>query len=221
MKKIVAFNGSPRPAGNSGHMLSSFLNGAEAQGTEAVLYRSHELNIRGCTGCLRCNVLKRCSLTGDDWKVVSSQILEADILVIASPIYFHHLPASLKLILDRFRSFAEVQITESRLVHTPHQAWKKDFVLLLSQGSPDPVDARPVIELFEYICRIMGNENRLHVLTGTRLAMVNHVVKDEEGLRLLYRKLQLPEKLAGPDARSNRELLKRCGQLGKKLARSG
>ncbi len=219
MKRIIAFNGSPRPAGNTGHLLDAFIRGSEENNAATEVYHSHRLDVKDCTGCLRCNVLKRCSLSGDDWDMLQSKILESDVLVFASPIYFHHLPASLKRVLDRFRSFAHVQITQSGLVHTPYREWKKDFVLILTQGSPDPADSQPVTDLFKYICKIMGPNNRLHVITGTRLAMVNHVVKTEDELRGLYRKMELPEKLASEDFLKNSSLLDQCRQLGNSLAK--
>jgi putative NADPH-quinone reductase len=218
MRKILALNGSPRTSGNTTHLLEAFVSGAGEKGVSTRIYRAHELNMKPCTGCLRCNVLKRCSQSGDDWEELQGKILEADVLVFAAPVYFHHLPAPMKLILDRFRSFSHVRITENGLVHTPHTEWKRDFVLILSQGSPDPADSRPVIDLFDYICTIMGGRNRLHVVTATRLAMVNQVKKNEEELRLLYRKLGIPESLAEKDVLNNREHLERCRQLGISLS---
>jgi multimeric flavodoxin WrbA len=218
MKKILAFNGSPRPAGNTSHLLKAFLEGAGAAGADRTVVHSHGLDLKDCTGCLRCNILQRCSQSGDSWEGLRHRILEADVLVFATPIYFHHLPASLKRVLDRFRSFAHVRISETGLVHTPYREWKKDFVLILSQGSSDPADSQPLIDLFRYICSIMGSGNRLHVITGTRLAMVNQVIKSEEELGELYRKLGLPEQLSGEDSWKNRDLLERCYRLGEKLS---
>jgi multimeric flavodoxin WrbA len=221
MKKILAFNGSPRSAGNTTHLLREFIRGTEENSGVPEICHSYRLSLEDCTGCLRCNVLKRCAVAGDDWSRLHNRILESDVLVFATPIYFQHLPASLKRVLDRFRSFAHVQITETGLIHTPYQPWNKDFVLILTMGSPDASDAQPVIDLFRYVSDIMGPENRLHVITGTRLAMVNQVVKTEEELSDLYRKMELPEYLAGEDFRRNRKLLDRCRALGRKLSESG
>ncbi len=219
-RKIVALNGSPRAAGNTAHLLHAFVEGAGENSFVQQVYSSHTLNLKDCTGCLRCNVLKRCAISGDDWAGLSNRILESDVLVFASPIYFHHLPASLKRVLDRFRSFAHVQMTETGLVHTPHQEWSKEFVLILTMGSPGTSDAQPVIDLFHYICSIMGPKNRLHVITGTRLGTVNHVIKNEDELLELYRKLKLPEHLAGEDYIKNRELMEQCRRLGRTLSNS-
>jgi len=149
---------------------------------------------------------------------VSGKISEADVLVFASPVYFHHVSAPMKKLLDRFRSFVKVQITETGLLHTPHQVWNKDFVLILCMGSSDAIDGQPVIDLFNYMTEILGKGNRLHVITGTRLAMVHQVTKSAEELAALYTKLGLSENLAAGDAEKNRKILDDCCLLGVKLS---
>jgi len=216
--KILAFNGSQRPMGNTAHLLSAFMGGAQEAGAVPELVHPHKLELKECTGCLRCNVLKRCSLTGDDWEGLSSRILDSDVLVFGSPIYFHHLPSSMKKMLDRFRSLVHVKVTEKGLIHSPYHEWKKDFVLILSLGASQPDDAQPVIDLFKYLCSILGPENKLHVITGTRLAMVKQVSTTEEELVNLYRKMGLPEDLAAEDYIKNNELLAQCRELGRILS---
>lgn len=218
MKKVLAFNGSPRKTGNTSLLLQQFADGTEASGVDTEIIFPEALNLENCKGCLRCNILKRCSIRGDDWEDISQKILDADVLVFASPIYFHHVTAPLKKLIDRFRSFVHVQITETGINHTPHTEWNKDFVLILPMGSSDDVDAQPVVDLFKYMCEILGPKNRLHVLKGTRLAVVKHVEKTEEELEVLYPKLGLPVSLAKGDAIRNAELMGRCYEMGKKLA---
>lgn len=218
MKKLLAFSGSPRLNGNSVAMLDHFLAGARKEGSEGDVIRVQDLNLVYCSGCLRCNILKRCSMRNDDWESVSGRILESDVLVFASPVYFHHLTASLKKMLDRFRSFTHVQITESGLIHTPHHSWNKDFVLLLTMGSPDPAEAQPVIDLFRFMTEMLGDGNRLHVICGTRLAVSRQVMRSEQELVELYPKLGLPENLAGRDYRTNQSVLSECEALGERLA---
>ncbi len=219
MKKILAFNGSPRKTGNTSFLLQRFLEGAAEQNAATETLHPHELNVEYCHGCLRCNILKKCSLRDDDWDEVAEKIEQADVLVFAAPVYFHHLPGPMKIILDRFRSFVHVQMTETGLIHTPWKKWNKDFVLMLSLGSSDPSDAAPIIELFGYVKSILGSGNRLHVITATRLGVVKQVVKTEDELRELYPKLKLPASLAENDAARNLELLAECKALGKKLAK--
>lgn len=220
MKKILAFNGSPRVSGNTSHLLKAFLSGAEENGTVPELYYPHKLNLKECTGCLRCNVLKRCSLGDDDWEALSAKIVESDVLVFGSPIYFHHVPSSTKKLLDRFRSLVHVRITETGLLHTPYHQWNKDIVLILSLGASQIDDALPVIDLFKYISSIMGPNNKLHVITGNRLAMVKQVMLNEDELKVLYGKMGLAQSLASDDFKKNMKLLLQCFNLGTKLSKA-
>jgi putative NADPH-quinone reductase len=217
MKKILAFNGSPRNLGNTSFMLQYFLEGAGQNTNNLKEIRSHELNLHPCRGCLRCNVLKRCSISDDDWPELSTDILKSDILVFASPIYFHHLPSTLKKVIDRFRSFVHVQITETGLIHTPWEEWRKDIVLLLTMGSQDISDAKPVIELFEYIASILGDGNKLHVITAHRLALTRQIDQSREELENLYTKLKLPLNLVEKDHQANKQVREKCYRLGSEL----
>ncbi len=219
MKKILAFNGSARKMGNTWFLLQRFLEGAKKSGGVSEEITAHEINLEYCTGCLRCNLLKRCSIRGDDWNMLSEKILDSDVLVFATPIYFHHVSAQLKKIIDRFRSFVHVQITETGLKHTPHKEWNKDFVLLLTLGSSSDADAQPVIELFKYMVEILGHKNNLHVIVATRLGVVKQVIKSREELEELYPKLALPVELAEKDALRNRKILEDSFYLGQSLSK--
>jgi multimeric flavodoxin WrbA len=219
MKRVMALNGSIRKYGNTSILLQHFLDGAKNSTGIVDEIIAHDINLEYCRGCLRCNLLGRCSIRGDDWAEISNKILDANVIVFASPIYFHHITASLKKIIERFRSFVHIQMTETGLNHTPRQEWNKDIVLLLCMGSSDVSDARPVIELFEFIKSILGPKNRLHIITATRLAVIKQVIKTEAELRELYPKLGLPANLAKEDFNKNQKVLKQCFELGKKLAR--
>lgn len=219
MKKIVAFNGSPRSNGNSTHLLDHFFKGAEKNTTDYEQIDAHNLNIEFCRGCLRCNLIGRCSIQGDQWPEISQKISQADVLVFASPIYFHHVTAQLKKVLDRFRSFIRVELTEGGLNHIPTEDWNKDFVLLLSMGSSDDADAQPVIDLFNFLTQTLGTSNKLHTIKGIRLAVSNQIVKSAGELKKLYPKLNLPEHLAEEDNEKNAELLQQCRKLGEELTK--
>lgn len=220
MKKVLVLDGSTRKQGNTSILVEHFLKGAKINSEHIEHVLARDLKIEYCNGCLRCNLIKRCSISGDDWNELSQKIAEADVLVFASPIYFHYISAPLKKIIDRFRSLVHVQITEQAVKHTPWQKWNKDFVLLLSMGSSDEIDAQPVIDLFEYMKEVMGEENRLHVIKATRLAVIKQISKTEDELSQLYTKLSIPEKLAKNDAVKNQEILKSCFDLGNKLTQS-
>jgi hypothetical protein len=64
---------------------------------------------------------------------------------------------------------------------------------------------------------VLGDENRLHVIKATRLAVIKQVQKTEVELKELYPKLQLNENLAKNDFVENRKILNQCFELGKRL----
>jgi NAD(P)H-dependent FMN reductase len=218
---ILVLNGSPRRTGNTAHLVREFLRGARDAGACAEELVAGELNLKYCRGCLRCNMLKRCAIKGDDWQELSAKIVAADVLVFASPVYFHHVTAPLKKLLDRFRSFIHVQITEEGLRHTPWQPWRKHVVLLLCLGSSRDDDARPIRDLFNFMAGVLGPGTRVSAVIGTRLAVAKQVAMDAGELRALYQKIGLPESLAAEDAEKNREVLRKCYELGRELAADG
>lgn len=84
-------------------------------------------------------------------------------------------------------------------------------------GSSGDADARPIIELFQYITSILGQENKLHVITATRLAMIKQIEKSEEELLTLYPKLNLSPELAHDDFVRNKQVLEECYRLGQAI----
>ncbi len=217
MKKVLVIDGSMRNKGNTTILIENFLKGVKQNTTQINHLLARDLHIRYCNGCLRCNLIKRCSIADDDWPDLSEKILQADVLVFASPVYFHYTTAALKKIIDRFRSFVHVQITETGLIHTPWQKWEKDFVLLLSMGSSDDSDSQPIIDLFNYMKKVLGKNNKLHVIKATRLAVIKQIEKPVEDLIPLYKKLNIPEHLAYVDFDKNQKILYDTFQLGKSL----
>ena len=219
--KILALNGSPRRNGNTSAMLAQLRRGAEENGAIYEEFIADQLNLQYCTGCLRCNLIKRCSIKNDDWPSLSERIPDADVLVFATPVYFHHVSAALKKVIDRFRSFMHVQMTETGLIHTPWRQWQKHFVLVLSLGHQTEDDAQPVIDLMKFMIEVLGTQNRLTTIIGTGLGKAGQVTMNQSELLGFYKKIQMPEHLAEPHFQRNQALLERCYQLGKSIGATG
>ncbi|MEK6795040.1 MAG: flavodoxin family protein [Spirochaetota bacterium] len=212
--KALIISGSPRTNGNTAHMAAAFCRGAEEAGITVDSINAQQANIRPCRGCLRCNLIKYCAIQNDDWPDMSRRIREADILVFATPIYFHHMSAPMKLILDRFRSFVRVRLTEGPNSYTPHEPWKKRFILFAAMGSSDSADAAPIIDLFTFMVRIMGAGNTLDTIAATRLAVNRQIAMNADELAAQYEKLGLSASLAADDAARNKAILSQCYVLG-------
>lgn len=98
--KILALSGSPRKNGNTDQYLNMVLEECAAAGAETELVRVFDLNIKGCYGCYGCVQAKRC-VHPDDFQMVFDKIVEADVLLLGSPVYHGSISAELKAVLDR------------------------------------------------------------------------------------------------------------------------
>lgn len=97
--KILGIIGSPRRGGNSERLLDRFLAGASLGGQEIETLAVSELTIQPCTGCGAC--FEGACPQADDMRLVYPLLREAEVIAVASPVYFSGVPASLKALIDR------------------------------------------------------------------------------------------------------------------------
>ena len=102
---ILAFNGSPRPAGNTAAMLHAALEGAASAGAETRLIHLRSLNYKGCISCFSCKLKKgrhgHCAMK-DDLSPILEMMEEADALIFGSPIYYSNVTPELLALEQRF-----------------------------------------------------------------------------------------------------------------------
>ncbi|MDE5856547.1 MAG: flavodoxin family protein [Anaeroplasmataceae bacterium] len=104
-KKIVVITGSPRKNGNSFAMTEAFIKTVEANGHTVTRFDAAMKNIGGCHACTTCfKTGKACSFD-DDFNVLAPSILEADVVVFTTPVYWYSFPAQIKGVIDRLFSF--------------------------------------------------------------------------------------------------------------------
>jgi multimeric flavodoxin WrbA len=100
MVKAVGISGSPRRAGNSATLLQAALQGAAAAGAETALVHLNDLTYRGCQACADCGRGGECILE-DGLTPVLATLREADVWLLASPIYHDGLSGQFKAFFDR------------------------------------------------------------------------------------------------------------------------
>ena len=104
-KKIVVITGSPRKNGNSFAMTDAFIKAAEEKGHTVTRFDAAMKNVGGCHACETCfKTGKACSFD-DDFNTITSDILEADVVVFTMPVYWYSIPAQIKGVIDRLFSF--------------------------------------------------------------------------------------------------------------------
>lgn len=178
--KIVAVLGSPRPKGNSALMAQAFLETARERGADTEVYLLNQMNIKGCQGCGQCKTESEACVVEDDLKPVYESIHGADILVMASPVYFGDLSGQLKCFWDRTYAFANPDFT-SRM------APGKKSVMFLAQGHPDEEMFNDIHPRYERWLKMFGfTENHVVRALGVQGA---GEVKDQPAILEQARKL--------------------------------
>lgn len=100
-KKIIVFSASPRKGGNSDLLCDQFMEGARKAGHEVEKIFIRERNINYCTGCGTCFDGKKACPQKDDMAQILNQMISADVIVMATPVYFYTMNGQMKTLIDR------------------------------------------------------------------------------------------------------------------------
>lgn len=99
--RVIGILGSPRKGGKSDLLLDKALYGASSMGSRVEKIVLNNLNIRPCQECGRCDKTGKCK-EYDDMRLIYKKITAADVVIIASPVFFGSLTAQTKAMIDRF-----------------------------------------------------------------------------------------------------------------------
>jgi multimeric flavodoxin WrbA len=98
--KVIGISASPRFGGNSDLLLRQALAGAESAGAQIEYLRLADFKIAPCIECNSCYKTGRC-VVKDDYHIISAKMLDADRLILATPIFFMTVSAQAKALIDR------------------------------------------------------------------------------------------------------------------------
>jgi multimeric flavodoxin WrbA/putative sterol carrier protein len=122
--RVVAVNGSPHEGfGNTSQMLAMLSEPLAPEGLVLEEIFLSQFQIGYCTGCATCLETGACWVR-DDYNSVVRPVLEADAVILASPVYFSNVTAQMKTFLDR----------SLRYGHRPRGDWKPGLTLSVSAG---------------------------------------------------------------------------------------
>jgi multimeric flavodoxin WrbA len=97
---VLGIYGSPRKGGNTDRLLDEALRGAQAAGADISLIRCCDLEINGCIECGECDETGECVIN-DDMQSAYPLLEEADVIILASPVFFYSITAQAKALVDR------------------------------------------------------------------------------------------------------------------------
>ncbi len=98
--KVLGICGSPRKGGNTEYLLQSVLDTVENAGADAELIRLCDGELSPCRGCRLCLNLERCVIE-DDMQGIYAKLLEADAVVLGTPVFFNNVSGLMKAFMDR------------------------------------------------------------------------------------------------------------------------
>ena len=100
--KILVLSGSPRPSGNTAAMVAAFSDGAREAGHDVTVVEVCKKKIAGCLACEYCHTKGegRC-IQQDDMQEIYPVLEEAEMIVLASPVYYHSFTGQLQCAINR------------------------------------------------------------------------------------------------------------------------
>lgn len=129
LKKVLVINGGGRSNGNTSFLISSFVKGVTDAGHQAEVISLAKNEVKPCLGCFVCQTGKPC-VQKDSFNSMIPKIKEADLLVLASPLYYFQVNARIKAFIERLFSI-ESKYPRDKADKSPN-APTKDIALLIT-----------------------------------------------------------------------------------------
>lgn len=100
-KKVLILSSSPRRGGNSDTLCDEFMKGAQSSGNQVEKIFLKDMRINYCTGCSVCSMYGKPCPQKDDAAGIIEKMIGADVIVMATPVYFYTVSAQMKTLIDR------------------------------------------------------------------------------------------------------------------------
>ena len=121
-KKVVIISSSPRKGQNSDTLCDEFLRGTQDAGHEAVKYFLEDIEFSSCKACYKCKTPEMKCFQDDCIAEILDDMMDADVIVYATPVYYFEMCGTLKMFFDRcYPIFRHLE--------------NKDFYIILAAGS--------------------------------------------------------------------------------------
>ncbi len=134
MKNVLIISASPRKGGNSDTLCDRFAQGAEESGHKVEKVFLAYKNIGYCRGCGVCNSTHKC-VQKDDMAEILDKMVRADVIVLATPVYFYSMDGQMKTFIDR---------TVPRYTEISN----KDFYFLMTAADTQKANLERTMEAF-------------------------------------------------------------------------
>jgi len=187
--KVLAFAGSPRRHGNSETLLDWVLAAMEREpdvAVEKVVIVDADVN--PCRGCNACEKLNAC-VQRDGMDILHDKIIDADVIILTSPIFCMGICAQVKALIDRFQVFRSRKFVLKLPVVPPERRGKRLGVFLSTAGQTwDYVfdAAVPSVKCFFHVIDVRDRDIHYLMVNGVdeKGAILNHPTARTDAERL-------------------------------------
>lgn len=154
MKNVLIISSTPRKGGNSDILCDRFAKGAEESGNQVEKVFLASKKIGYCRGCGVCNTTHKC-VQKDDMAEILDKMVNADVIVLATPVYFYSLDAQMKTLIDRtVPRYTEIS--------------DKDFYFIMTAADTDKANLERTMETFRGFTEdCLDGANEAGIIYGT------------------------------------------------------
>lgn len=171
-KKVLILSGSPRNGGNSDILCDEFARGAEEAGNETEKIRVADKNIAYCSACYYCRNSGGNCIHNDDMSEILQKMIDADVLVLASPVYFYSIDAQLKTVIDR---------TVARWTEVKN----KEFYYIVTMADEEISSADTTVACFRGYADCVEGAKEMGILIGNNVYEKGEI-KNSECMKRAY-----------------------------------
>lgn len=171
-KQVLILSGSPRKGGNSDILCDQFMKGAQEAGhqVEKIFLRDKQVNY--CTGCGTCyNQGKPCPQK-DDANGIVEKMIQADVIVMATPVYFYSMDGQIKTLIDRTCArYTEIS--------------GKEFYFIVAAADSSHQAMERTLEGFRGFTYCLDNAKEKGIIYGTGAWQISDI-KDKPAMKEAY-----------------------------------
>ncbi len=164
--EIVSLLGSPRKKGNSTQMAEIVASALEDKGNRVTRYFLNTLDFKGCQACGACKGKSEICILKDDLAPVLEAVKKADVILMATPVYWGDISAQLKTFIDRTYSYLMPNFMEKEIKHRLPAG--KKLVFIQSQGAPQEMYT-DLFDRYNSFFKLLNYFDETHVLRGCEL----------------------------------------------------
>lgn len=171
-KKVLIISASPRRGGNSDLLCDQFKQGVQESGHSVEKIFLKDKTVNYCTGCGICYNKEKACPQKDDMKELLNKMIDSDVIVMATPVYFYTMNAQMKTLIDRTCSrYTEIN--------------NKEFYFIVAAADDSRAAMERTIEGFRGFTDCLVGAKEKGIIYGTGAWQIGDI-KDSDAMQVAY-----------------------------------